>query len=79
MFLCIFLIHKNTKRSAVKTQGTVFIFQVCAMAIAFNCFLKGDDHDGNEHRTGKVHPDNKKHLIFRHTKRSKHEIVREKF
>ena len=58
----------------MKTQGTVFIFQVCAMAIAFNCFLKGDDQDGNEHRTGKVHPDNKKHLIFRHTKRSKHDL-----
>ena len=49
------------------------------MAIAFNCFLKGDDHDGNEHRTGKVHRDNKKHLIFRHTKRSKHDLFGKNF
>ena len=49
------------------------------MAIVFNCFLKGDDHDGNEHRTGKVHRDNKKHLIFRHTKRSKHDLFGKNF
>ena len=35
-FWVFFYYIKTQKEAAVKTQGTVFIFQVCAMAIAFN-------------------------------------------
>ena len=36
VFVYFFNPQKTQKEAAVKTQGTVFIFQVCAMAIAFN-------------------------------------------
>ena len=28
----------SVRRVAVKMQGTVFIFRICAVAVAFNCF-----------------------------------------
>ena len=36
-----FLVNKfifNMYKAAVKMQGTVYIFQICAVEVAFNCF-----------------------------------------